>query len=155
MLHTTWPRLILTFLAGYFVASNLNWAIAEVLLNPWAMPRFDGFMRVGEAAGGINIVKMVVGFLIPQFVAVLLAASLSKPAAWAPRAVYAGLLVGIAAFFGTYTFLSGWGNVNAEYGSTHIFGRSFNVNWSRCCVRGKPLTFAGSALCSPLELRRR
>lgn len=112
MLHTTWPRLILTFLAGYFVASNLNWGIAEVLLNPWAMPRFDGFMRVGEAAGGINIVKMVVGFLVPQFVAVLIAASLPKPAGWAARAVHASLLVGAAAFFGTYTFLSGWGNVN-------------------------------------------
>ncbi|MEQ1801800.1 MAG: hypothetical protein ABL989_07760 [Gammaproteobacteria bacterium] len=112
MLHTTWPRLILTFLAGYFVASNLNWGIAEVLLNPWAMPRFDGFMRVGEAAGGINIVKMVVGFLVPQFVAVLIAASLPRPAGWAARAVYASLLVGVAGFFGTYTFLSGWGNVN-------------------------------------------
>lgn len=112
MLHTTWPRLILTFLAGYFVASNLNWGIAEVLLNPWAMPRFDGFMRVGDDAGGINIVKMVVGFLIPQFVAVLIAASLPRPAGWAARATYASLLVGFAGFFGTYTFLSGWGNVN-------------------------------------------
>jgi len=112
VLHTTWPRLILTFLAGYFVASNLNWVIAEVLLNPWAMPRFDGFMRVGDDAGGINIVKMVVGFLIPQFVAVLLAASLPRPAGWAARATYASLLVGFAGFFCTYTFLSGWGNVN-------------------------------------------
>ena len=112
MLHTTWPRLTLSFLVGYFVASNLNWGIAAVLLNPWAMPRFDGFMRVGEAAGGINIVKMVVGFLIPQFVAVLIAASLSRPAGWAARAVYASLLVGAAGFFGTYTFVSGWGNVN-------------------------------------------
>lgn len=112
MLHTTWPRLILTFLAGYFVASNLNWGIAEVLLNPWAVPRFDGFMRVGDDAGGINIVKMVVGFLIPQFVAVLIAASLPRPAGWAARATYASLLVGFAGFFGTYTFLSGWGNVN-------------------------------------------
>lgn len=112
MLHTTWPRLIWTFLAGYFVASNLNWGIAEFLLNPWAVPRFDGFMRVGDAAGGINIVKMVVGFLIPQFVAVLIAASLPRPAGWAARAVYASLLVGVAGFFGTYTFLSGWGDVN-------------------------------------------
>lgn len=50
MQHTTWPRLILSFLAGYFVSSNLNRAIAELWLNPWATPRFDGFMRVGEAA---------------------------------------------------------------------------------------------------------
>ena len=112
MLHTTPLRLILSFLAGYFVASNLNWAIAEFLLNPWAIPRFDGFMRVGEGAGGINVAKMVVGFLVPQFVAVLLAASLPRPAGWAARAVYASLLVGVAGFFGTYTFLSGWGNVN-------------------------------------------
>ncbi|MSR10018.1 MAG: hypothetical protein EXR82_10970 [Gammaproteobacteria bacterium] len=112
MLCTTRLRLLWTFLVGYFVASNLNWGIAAFLLNPWAMPRFDGFMRVGEAAGGINIVKMVVGFLLPQFVAVLLAASLSKPSGWAGRATYASLLVGIAGFFGTYTFLSGWGNVN-------------------------------------------
>ena len=112
MLHTTWSRLALSFLVGYFVASNLNWGIAEVLLNPWAMPRFDGFMRQGEAAGGVNVVKMVVGFLVPQFVAVLLAASLTRPAGWAARAVYASLLVGAAGFFGTYTFVSGWGNVN-------------------------------------------
>ena len=55
---------------------------------------------------------MVVGFLIPQFVAVLIAASLPRPAGWAARATYASLLVGFAGFFGTYTFLSGWGNVN-------------------------------------------
>lgn len=112
MLHTTWTRLILSFLVGYFVASNLNWGIAEVLLNPWATPLFDGFMRVGDAAGGINILKMVAGFLVPQLVAVLIAASLSRPEGWAARAVYAALLVGLAGFFGTYTFLSGWGNVN-------------------------------------------
>lgn len=113
MLHTTWPRLIVSFLIGYFVSSNLNWAIAELWLNPWATPRFDGFMRVGEAAaGGENILKMVAGFLVPQFITVLLAASLSHPVGWAARAVYASLLVGLAGFFGTYTFISGWGNVN-------------------------------------------
>jgi hypothetical protein len=112
VLHTTWPRLMWTFLVGYLVASQLNWAIAELLLNPWAVPRLEGFMRMGEAAGGIHIVKMVVGFLIPQFVACVLAASLSWPAGWAARAAYASLLLGLAGFFGTYTFLSGWGNVN-------------------------------------------
>ena len=49
---------------------------------------------------------------LDRAVAVLLAASLSKPSGWAGRAIYASLLVGIAGFFGTYTFLSGWGNVN-------------------------------------------
>jgi hypothetical protein len=113
MLHTTPGRFAWTFLVGYLVASQLNWAIAELVLNDWAMPRFDGFMRVGEnASNGANIGKMVVGFLLPQFVACLLAASLPRPAGHAARAVYAALLVGVAGFFGTYTFLSGWGDVN-------------------------------------------
>jgi hypothetical protein len=112
MQHTTWSRLMLSFFVGYFVSSNLNWGIAELWLNPWATPRFDGFMRMGEAAGGVNVVKMVLGFMVPQFVAVLLAASLSRPAGWAARAIYASLLIGVAGFFGTYTFISGWGNVN-------------------------------------------
>lgn len=113
MIHTTPGRFAWTFLVGYFVASQLNWGIAEFVLNDWAMPRFDGFMRVGEnASNGANIAKMVVGFLLPQFVACLLAASLPWPAGFAARAVYAAVLVGVAGFFGTYTFLSGWGNVN-------------------------------------------
>jgi hypothetical protein len=113
MLHATPGRFAWTFLVGYFVASQLNWGIAEVFLNDWAMPRFDGFMRMGEnASNGANIGKMVAGFLLPQFVACLLAVSLPRPAGWAARAVYAALLVGVAGFFGTYTFLSGWGNVN-------------------------------------------
>jgi hypothetical protein len=113
MIHTTPGRFAWTFLVGYFVASQLNWGIAEWLLNDWAMPRFDGFMRVGEnASNGANIGKMVVGFLLPQFVTCLLAASLAWPAGFAARAIYAALLVGGAGFFGTYTFLSGWGNVN-------------------------------------------
>jgi hypothetical protein len=27
-------RFVLAFIAGFFVASNLNWAVAELLLNP-------------------------------------------------------------------------------------------------------------------------
>jgi len=111
VLHTTWPRFAGSFLVAYLVASNLNWGIAEVLFNPWAQPRLDGFLREGEDAGGVNVLKLVIGFLIPQFIAILVAASLPRPAGWAARAVYAGLLVGIAAFFGTYTFISGWGDV--------------------------------------------
>lgn len=111
MLHTTPARFAWTFLVGYLVASQLNWGIAEFFLNDWATPRFDGFMRMGDdARSGVG--RMVVGFLLPQFVACLLAVSLPKPAGALARAVYAALLVGVAGFFGTYTFLSGWGNVN-------------------------------------------
>ena len=106
-------RIFSAFVVGYFVASNLNWAIAEFLLNPWAMPRFDGFMRSGDdAAAGVNIAKMTIGFLLPQLVAVSLLIVLPRPGGWVARAMLASALVGLAAFFGTYTFLSGWGNVN-------------------------------------------
>jgi hypothetical protein len=106
-------RIFGAFVAGYFVASNLNWAIAEFLLNPWAMPRFDGFMRSGDdAAAGLNIAKMTIGFMLPQLVAVSLLIVLPRPSGWVARAVLASALVGLAGFFGTYTFLSGWGNVN-------------------------------------------
>jgi hypothetical protein len=113
LLHTTPGRFAWTLLVAFLLSSNLNWALAELLLNPWAMPLFDGFMREGEnAARGINIVRMTVGFLLPQFVAAYLWAALPRPGGWAARAALAALLVGLAAFFGTYTFLSGWGNVN-------------------------------------------
>lgn len=113
LLHTTPFRFAWTFLLAFFLASNVNWGIAEFLLNPWAIPLLDGFMREGEAAGGgLNIARMTLGFLLPQLVACLLAASLPWPAGWAARAVYGALLVATGGFFGTYTFLSGWGNVN-------------------------------------------
>jgi hypothetical protein len=113
LLHTTPTRFLWTLLLAFLVSSMLNWGIAEFLLNPWATPLFDGFMRSGESAGGgAAVARMTLGFLLPQAVAAFLWASLPKPAGWAVRAVHAGLLVGIAGFFGTYTFLSGWGNVN-------------------------------------------
>ena len=108
-----WPRILLATVAGYLVASNLNWAIAAFLLNPWATPLFDGFMRTGDdAAAGIAILKMTVGFLPHHLFAVALLIVLPRPAAWVPRALLAALLICLPGFFGTYTFLSGWGNVN-------------------------------------------
>lgn len=109
MLHTTGPRFILAYLAGFLVASNLNWAVAEMILNPWAIPRLGGFMRMD--AGGADIARMTVGFAIPLLVAATLVATLPRPRGWAARSIWAGWLVGLAGFFGTYTFISGWGNV--------------------------------------------
>jgi hypothetical protein len=109
MLHSTRPRFLLAYLAGFFVASNLNWAVAAWLLNPWAIPRLDGFMRMN--AGGMDIARMTIGFAIPLLVAATLVATLPRPQGWIARSVWAGWLVSLGAFFGTYTFISGWGNV--------------------------------------------
>jgi hypothetical protein len=108
-----WPRILLATVVGFLVASNLNWAIAAFILNPWATPLFDGFMRMGEdGASGINIAKMTLGFLPHLLVSVALLIVLRRPAGWFARAIVATLLVCVPAFFATYTFLSGWGNVN-------------------------------------------
>jgi hypothetical protein len=109
MLHTTGPRFLLAYLAGFLVASNLNWAVAGLFLNPWAIPRFEGFMRMN--AGGADIARMTVGFAIPLLVAATLIATLPRPAGWAARSAWSGWLVSLGGFFGTYTFISGWGNV--------------------------------------------
>jgi hypothetical protein len=109
MRHATPSRFVLAYLAAFFVASNLNWAVAELFLNPWAIPRLDGFMRMD--AGGADIARMTVGFAIPLLVAAILVATSPQPQHWVGRSVRAGMLVSIAAFFGTYTFISGWGNV--------------------------------------------
>lgn len=114
MLNIAGGRFAWTFLLGFLVTSNINWGIAEFLLNDWAMPRFDGFMRTMDSGGaaGANIAKMTVGFGLPLFVTAWLQASLTRPAGWLSRALVTGSLVSLAAFFGTYTFISGWGNVN-------------------------------------------
>jgi hypothetical protein len=109
MLHSTGPRFVVAYVLGFLVASGLNWAVAGMLLNPWAIPRLDGFMRT--AATGADIARMTVGFAVPLLVTAVLVASLPRPRGWAARALWAALLVGVAAFFGTYTFISGWGNV--------------------------------------------
>ena len=51
MLNIPVSRFVWTFLVGFIVTSNLNWAVAELLLNDWAMPRFDGFMRTMDSGG--------------------------------------------------------------------------------------------------------
>ena len=107
------PRFIGSFIVGYLIASQLNWGIAEFILNDWAMPLFDGFMRTGDAAAsGTNIVKMSVGFLLPLLVIAFLQAAMVRPLSWWAKAITLAVLVSIASFYGTYTFISGWGNVN-------------------------------------------
>jgi hypothetical protein len=106
-------RFIWTFIVGFLITSNLNWAVAEFFLNDWAAPEFEGFMRTMESgADPTNIIKMSLGFMGPLLVVAILQAMLTKPSGWAARAVFLGVLVSLGAFYGTYTFISGWGNVN-------------------------------------------
>jgi len=113
MLNITTGRFIWTFVVGFLICSNLNWGIAEFFLNDWSTPRFDGFLRTGSAAGtGANIAKMTLGFMLPLFVSAWWFSTTNKPAHWVARALYTSTMVSLAAFFGTYTFISGWGNVN-------------------------------------------
>jgi len=113
LLGVSIPRFIVTFLVGYMVASQLNWGLAEFVLNDWAMPRMDGFMREGEAAAtGANIAKMSIGFLLPLLVIAFLQAAMVRPTTWPVRAISLAMLISLAAFYGTYTFISGWGNVD-------------------------------------------
>jgi hypothetical protein len=113
LLNVSVSRFLLTFLVGYIVASQLNWGIAEFVLNEWAMPRLDGFMREGQmAASGANISKLTFGFMLPLLVIALLQAAMVRPISWVARALLLAVLISIAAFYGTYTFISGWGNVN-------------------------------------------
>ena len=113
MLKITTGRFIWTFVVGFLICSNLNWGIAEFFLNDWSAPRFAGFLRTGSAAGsGANIAKMTFGFMLPLFVSAWWFSTTDKPTGWVARAIYTSSLVSLAAFFGTYTFISGWGNVN-------------------------------------------
>ena len=113
MLNVPVGKFIWTFLVGFFFCSNLNWGIAEFILNDYLFPRLDGFMREGQlAASGANISKMVFGFMLPLFVATWWYSTTDKPANWFARAFYTGLMVSIATWYGAYTFLSGWGNLN-------------------------------------------
>jgi len=113
MLNIPLSRFIWTFIVGFLITSNLNWGIAEFLLNDWAIPRFDGFMRTMEGgADPVNIMKMTFGFMGPLFVVAMLLAMMDKPAGWVARAIFLSVLVSLGAFYGTYTFISGWGNVN-------------------------------------------
>ena len=103
---------ILTFVVGYVVASLLNWGIAESLLNDWAAPQLEGFMRAGDdAASGASIIKLTFGFMVPLLVIAIFQELVFKPASWTARAILIAVLVSAAAFYGTYTFIAGYGNV--------------------------------------------
>ncbi len=111
-MQVSWGRFIATFLIGFVITSNLNWAVAELVLNPWAMPRFDGFMRTAEdGANALSILRMTLGFMLPLLVCAILMATLTRPADWFRRGLWVGSLVSVASFFGAYTFISGWGRV--------------------------------------------
>jgi len=113
MLNVPLSRFGWTFVVGFLVASNLNWAVAELVLNPWAIPRLDGFMRTGSEAGtGLMVLKLSIGFMLPLLLAAILTASLGRPTGWFTRGLVVALLVSLASFYGTYTFISGWGNVH-------------------------------------------
>ena len=59
MLNVSVSKFIWTFVVAYFFCSMLNWGIAEFLLNDWAAPYFEGFVRSGDgASASINIVKI-------------------------------------------------------------------------------------------------
>lgn len=104
---------ILTFVVGYVIASLLNWGFAEFLLNDWAAPQMDGFMRTGKmAASAASITKLTFGFMVPLLVIATFQELIVKPASWAVRATMIAVLVSAAAFYGTYTFIAGYGNVN-------------------------------------------
>ncbi len=113
LLGVSGPRFLLSFAAGYIVASQLNWGMAEMFLNEWATPRLDGFMRTGSmAASPANIAKLSFGFMFPLLVIAFLQAAMVRPASWIFKAVNLAVLISFGAFYGTYTFISGWGNVN-------------------------------------------
>jgi hypothetical protein len=114
MLSISTGRFIWTFMVGFIVTSQLNWGVAAFFLNDWAMPAFDGFMRTSESGAGqpVNIARMALGFMGPLFVVALLQAMLKTPKGWVARAIFLSAIVSLGAFYGTYTFIAGWGNVN-------------------------------------------
>lgn len=113
LLGVSVPRFLLSFAVGYIVASQLNWGMAELFLNDWATPRLDGFMRTGSmAASPANIAKLSFGFMFPLLVIAFLQAAMVRPASWMLKAVNLAVLISFGAFYGTYTFISGWGNLD-------------------------------------------
>ncbi|MGB5707199.1 MAG: hypothetical protein WBM41_10215 [Arenicellales bacterium] len=70
-------------------------------------------MRTGSvAASGVNISKMTFGFMNPLFVSAWWFSTTDKPADRDIRVIYTGSLLSFTAFFGTYTFILVWVNVN-------------------------------------------
>jgi hypothetical protein len=108
----TYTRWFLSFFISFVLTSNLNWAIAELLLNPWLVPAMGDFIRQGEeAATAANIMKMSFGFMLSILAMSIILPLMRVPYLWWRRALLVGGLFGLAGFFGTYTFISGWGRV--------------------------------------------
>jgi hypothetical protein len=98
-------RWVLSLVAGFVVTSGLNWVVAEKYLNPLIKPGLDGLMRTG---GDTQVGVLSAGFALIVAVVAVLTAIVRSPVHWLGRGVVVGALVSAAAFFGAYTFLSGW-----------------------------------------------
>ncbi len=94
-----------SLLAGFVFTSGLNWFVAEKILNPIIKPGLGGLMRTG---GDTQIGVLTSGFALIVAVVAVLTAIVRVPTHWLTRGAVVGLLVSAAAFFGAYTFLSGW-----------------------------------------------
>jgi hypothetical protein len=97
-------RWIASYVIGYFLASGLNWLVAEKLLNDIIKPGFGALMRTGEST---NVSAIVWGFALLMLVVTLVTGLLRTPQHWAARGLTAGALVSLL-LFGVYVFLSGW-----------------------------------------------
>ena len=81
-------RWLLSLLIGYGVASGLNWAVAEKLLNDIIRPGFGPLMRTNANA---QVGVIVGGFALLMVVLSLICALLRAPDRWLPRGLAAGL----------------------------------------------------------------
>lgn len=98
-------RWALSLLVGFFFTSGLNWWVAENVLNPMIKPGLGSLFRT---AGDTQIGVLVGGFALIVAVTAVLLAMVQRPSGWLARGVVVGGLVSLAAFFGSYTFLTGW-----------------------------------------------
>ncbi len=98
-------RGVTSLVAGFVVTSGLNWFVAEKFLNPIIKPGLAGLMRSG---GDTQIGVLTGGFALIVAVVAVLTAIVRVPRHWLARGLAVGALVSAAAFFGAYTFLSGW-----------------------------------------------
>jgi len=75
------------------------------VLNPIIKPGLAGLMRTGAHT---QIAVLTGGFALIVAVLTLLLTMVRATRHWAARGFVVGLLLSLACFFGTYTFLSGW-----------------------------------------------
>jgi hypothetical protein len=107
----SYARWFLSFFVGFILASNLNWAITA-LLTPWVGQALSGFLRQNtEADVAVSIIKTCFGFMLPILAMSIILPLMRVPFSWWRRALLVGGLFGLAGFFGTYTYISGWGGV--------------------------------------------